>query len=228
MAERDNKRIAKNAMSLYLRMFITMCISLYTSRLILKVLGIEDYGIYNIVGGVIVLFSFINSAMASSTQRFITYELVGNIVDSIKKTFGISLSIHLLIAGIILILGETIGVWFLNNKLVIPVDRLVAANWVFQFSILSCFISILNVPYIAIIIAYEKMTIYALISVFDVVAKLLIVIVVSLGNGDRLVMYAILLSFISVLDLLIYMRYTWMHYAAARTFCCFEKKKLLR
>lgn len=227
MTKRDNKRIAKNAMFLYLRMFIIMFISLYTSRLILEVLGIEDYGIYNIVGGVIVLFSFINSAMASSTQRFITYELVENHIDSIKRTFGISLSIHILIAGTIFILGETIGLWFLNNKLVIPIERLAAANWVFQFSILSCLVSVLNVPYIAIIIAYEKMTVYAVISVLDVVIKLLVIIAVSFWYNDRLIMYAILLSFISILDLLIYVKYTWKHYVVTRTFGYFEKKKFV-
>lgn len=206
-------------------MFVTMCISLYTSRLVLSVLGVEDYGIYNIVGGIIILFSFINSAMTSSTQRFITYELAGGQIESVRKIFGISLIIHILIAILIIILGETIGLWFLNNKLVIPVNRLVAANWIFQFSILSCSLSILSVPYIATIIAYEKMTVYAVVSVIDVIFKLLIVILVSLYYGDKLILYSILLSLILIIDLLIYIKYTWTHFVAVRTFGCCEKEK---
>lgn len=139
----NNKRIAKNALLLYFRMFITMAVSLYTSRVILKALGVEDFGIYNVVGGVVTMLTFINTAMGSASQRYITFELGHKNYKQLYTVFCTSVEVHILIAIIIAILSETIGIWFLNTHMEIPSLRLEAANWVYQFSILSCIVSIL-------------------------------------------------------------------------------------
>lgn len=195
----NNKRIAQNTLFLYFRMFLMMGVSLYTSRVILSVLGIEDYGIYNIVGGVISMFSFINGSMASSTQRFLTIELGRNNPTQLKKIFSTAILIHLFIALIIIILSESIGLWFLNNKLNIPQERLHAANWVFQFSILTCCLNIIQVPYNAIIMAHEKMRIYAYISIIEVLLKLITIILIAYINVDKLIIYSIIIFIIQLL-----------------------------
>lgn len=146
MSSSKNNLIAKNTMMLYIRLSIIMIVYLYTSRIVLKALGIEDYGIYNVVAGVVTLFSFFNAALSSATSRFITYELGRENVIELKKNFRTAFTIHLILAVIILVLAETIGLWFVNNKLVIPVERLFAANMIFQFSILSCVVTIMQVP----------------------------------------------------------------------------------
>ena len=146
----NNKRIAKNTLLLYIRMLITMLVSLYTSRVILATLGVEDYGIYGVVGGIVTMFAFLNNAMASGTQRYLTYELGRGKASQLKKVFNMSIRIHFLIALIILILGETVGLWFFYTKLVIPSERLFAAFWVYQLSIMATMIMIISVPYNAL------------------------------------------------------------------------------
>ena len=171
----NNKRIAKNTLMLYVRMLFTMAVSLFTSRVVLQTLGVEDYGVFSVVGGVITMFAFINGGMVSSTQRYLNFEIAKGNADRLKSVFNTALQIHALIAVVIIILGETIGLWFLLEKLVIPEERMTAAIWVYQCSIIACVVNILSVPYNADIIAHEKMSAFAYISILDVTLKLVIV-----------------------------------------------------
>lgn len=188
-------------------MILVMLVSLYTSRVILAKLGVEDYGIYNVVGGIVAMFSFLNSSMATSTQRYLTYALGKNDNELLKNVFAISLNIHIVIAIFIIILAETFGLWMLNTHLVIPPDRLMAANWVFQLSILTFSINIIQVPYNASIIAHERMNVYAYISIIEVVLKLIIVYILSLTTFDRLIFYAILVFLVQLVVRVIYQAY---------------------
>lgn len=189
----NNKRIAKNTFILYIRMLFTVFISLYTARLVLDKLGAEDYGIYNVVGGVVVMLWMFNGALQSSTTRNITFELGRKNFDKLNKVFGNSLSIHGLLAIAILLISETVGLWFVCSKLTIPSDRMEAAQWVYQTSILSMVISVMSVPFNAAIIAYEKMSIYSYISILDVVFKLLIVFALDWSSIDKLIVYSVLM-----------------------------------
>jgi len=195
----NNKKIAKNTILLYFRMMLIMVVSLYTSRIVLDVLGVVDYGIYNIVGGIVIMFSFLNNAMSLSTQRFLSFEIGKNDLKQLNKVFKMSLNIHFVVALIILLLAETIGFWFLNTHLTIPTNRIEEANWVFQFSILTFLISIITVPYNASIIAHEKMGFYAYISILEISLKLAVVFVLSSLDFDKLKMYAILIFIVSSL-----------------------------
>ena len=203
----NNKRIAKNTLLLYFRMMITMLIGLYTSRVVLNTLGIEDFGIYNVVGGVIAMFAFVNGAMANATSRYLTIELGRENWQRLKSTFSTALTIHAMIALLIIILGETIGLWFLLNKMIIPDARLEAAMWVYQLSIVSMAVSIMSVPFNASIISHEKMSAFAYITIFDVIMKLLIVFLLLFIPYDKLKVHAILLFLTQLLNQLIYMIY---------------------
>jgi len=203
----NNRRIARNTAMLYFRMFLTMGVSLYTSRIVLNTLGIEDFGIYNVVGGVVMMFSFLNASMSSATQRFLSFELGKNDFVQLKKVFSMSVNIHAIIAVAVLILAESIGLWFLNAKLVIPVERMEAANWVYQFSILSFMVTIMSVPYNATIIAYERMKIYAYVSIVEVVLKLIVVFALVWIGFDKLKMYSILIFCVTALIWMIYRIY---------------------
>ena len=203
----SNKRIAKNAIMLYIRMFLSMIVGLYTSRVVLNTLGVEDYGIYGIVGGVVSMLGFLNASMAGATSRFITFELGKGNIQRLKDTFSSALIIHIGIAIVIFILAETIGLWFLNNELVIPEERLVAANWVYQMSILSAMLNITQVPYNAAIIAHEKMDLYAYIEILNVTLRLVIVYLLVIGNFDKLILYAILTLVVSIIIMMTYRVY---------------------
>lgn len=203
----SNKRIAKNTLMLYVRMLLSMVVSLYTSRVVLNTLGVEDYGIYNVVGGVVVLFSFLNSAMASATQRFLNFELGRGDIRQVKRIFSMSMTAHILIALLILVLAETVGLWFFATQLNIPEERMEAASWVYQMSVLTCCFSVLRIPYNASVIAYEKMTFFAYVSIVEVVLKLLIVYLLVLWNFDKLVLYSILTLGVAVLVNLVYQLY---------------------
>ena len=194
----NGKRVAKNTMMLYIRMLLIMAVSLYTSRIVLKVLGVEDFGIYNIVAGIVVLFSFLNSAMSSATQRFLSFELGRGDINEVRRVFSMSMTAHISIALLILLFAETVGLWFLNTQINIPVDRVGAANWVYQFSILTFCIQIIRVPYNASIIAYERMTFYAYISIIEVVLKLLIVFLLVYFDFDKLKIYSVLIFLITL------------------------------
>lgn len=208
----NNKRIAKNTLMLYFRMLFTMVVSLYTSRVILNTLGVEDFGIYSVVGGVITLFTFINTAMVSSTQRFINFELATGDDNKLRSVFNTSLQIHALVSLAIIILGETIGLWFLLQKLVIPDVRMSAAMWVYQCSIISCVVNIMSAPYNADIIAHERMSAFAYISILEVSLKLLIVYLLVVMPYDKLIVYAILLLLVQLLIRYIYTRYCNKHF----------------
>ena len=203
----NNKRIAKNTVMLYIRMLITMGVSLFTSRVILQTLGVEDYGIYAVVGGIVSMFTFLNGGMVSATQRYLNFELGRGNQEQLTKVFSTSLQIHFLISLVVLLLSETIGLWFLYEKLVIPAERLDAAFWVFQFSIVACVVSLISVPYNAVIIAHEKMSAFAYMSILEVVLKLLIVYLLYISPWDKLVVYAALLLCVSLLMRWIYARY---------------------
>lgn len=188
----NNRRIAKNTLYMYIRMLITMFVSLYASRVVLQTLGVEDFGIYNIVGGVVVLFTFINAAMSSGTQRHLSYELGKPNCGNIAQVFSACLHIHGWLALIILLLAETIGLWFLNTHMNFPAERMDVVNWVYQLSILSCFVSIIRVPYQAVIIAYERMSFYAYTGIIEATLKLAIVYVLLIFAVDKLLLYACL------------------------------------
>lgn len=181
-----------------------MGVSLYTSRVILKTLGVIDYGVYNVVGGIITMFTFMNGAMASATQRYLNFEIGRNNLTRLKLVFRTSVQIHIIIAFIVFILGETIGLWFVCTQLVIPEERMTAAFWVYQFSILTCLIAIISIPYNAEIIAHERMSAFAYISVLDVVLKLLIVYALVIIPFDKLIIYAFLFLCVQLLERFIY------------------------
>lgn len=186
------RKIARNTIMLYVRLIVNMAISLYTSRVVLQILGIDDFGIYSVISGVLVLFSFLNTSMSGATSRYITFELGKNNKDRLSLTFSTSVIVHILIAIIIAVLCETIGIWFINNELVIPSDKLYAAHWVFQFAILSMIITVTQVPYNSIIFSYERMNVYAYIEIISSLLKLGIVYLLLVGNFDKLILYAIL------------------------------------
>lgn len=208
----NNKRIAKNTLLLYVRMLFGMLVSLYTSRVILQTLGVEDYGVYNVVGGVISMFTFLNGAMSSATSRYITFEIGKGNMEQLKKVFSTSLQIHAIIALLIVILGETVGLWFLMNELVIPEGRMDAAMWVYQCSIASCVVGIMSVPYNADIIAHEKMSAFAYISVLEIILKLAIVYLLVVLPFDKLKVYAVMVLMVGLLIRYIYTRYCHKHF----------------
>lgn len=212
---------------LYFRMMMSMLVTLYTSRVVLNTLGVEDFGIYNVVAGVIIMFGFLNSAMAASTQRFLNFEIGKGNHFKLKKIFNVSLTIHLLIALIVLILAETIGLWFLNSYLIIPTQRMIAANWVYQFSIFSFILTILSVPYNATIIANEKMKAFAFVGIVEVILKLLIVYFLSLFSYDKLILYSFLLLLVSIIVRIIYGVYCKMHFQECKKSTLMWDKELL-
>ena len=199
-----NKRIAKNTLFLYFRMLITMVVSLYTSRIVLNTLGVENYGIYNIVGGIVVLFSFINGSLSAGTQRFLNFELGKGDVSETQRVFSMSLTIHICVAIIAALLAETAGLWFLKTQLNIPIDKMNAANWVYQFSILTVFVQFIQVPYYSSVVAHEKMSFFAFIAIVEVVLKLVIVFLLFFVNLEKLRFYSVLTFLISILIFLCY------------------------
>lgn len=223
----NNKRIAKNTLMLYIRMGLSTVVSLYTSRVVLQTLGVEDYGIYGVVGGVVAMFSFLNSTMAGATSRFLTFEMGKGNKERLRDTFSSALIIHIGIALLVFILAETVGLWFLNNKLVIPEGRMGAAHWVFQFSILGMFVGFTQVPYNATIIAHEKMDIYAYIELLHVFLKLGIVYLLGIGNFDKLILYALLTFVVNVIIAMIYRIYCIRHYEESK-FRFIWKKDIFR
>lgn len=190
----NNKRIAKNTMALYLRMLFMMVISLYTSRVILDKLGEIDYGIYNVVGGFVSMFAVVSGTMTTATQRYLTFEIGKGKDGDLRSIFSTTVLIHIIFAIIVLILGETIGVWFLNTHMNFPPDRYEATNWVFQYSLLAFLLNICMTPYHGAIIAYEKMTVFAWLSILEAVLKLAICYVITLTAFDKLSVYACLIA----------------------------------
>lgn len=200
----NNKRIAKNTLLLYVRMLLTMGISLYTSRVVLATLGETDFGIYNVVGGFVSMFTIISGAMTTATQRFLSFEIGKGEKGDVRTLFSTAVVIHLILAFIILILAETIGLWFVNTQMNFPPDRYTAVNWVFQFSVLTFMINVISVPYNAVIVAYERMKAFAYVSIIDVTLKLLVVYLLVISTADKLIVYAILLALIAITIRVIY------------------------
>lgn len=201
----DNRRIAKNTMMLYGRMGLMMIISFFTARITLEALGVVNYGINNVVGGLVSMFSLISGSLTASAGRFITFGLGAGDKERLNRIFTTSVNIHIVLAIIVVIAIETIGVWFLNNKMVIPADRLVAANWVLQSSVICFAVGLLSTPYNAAIVAHERMDIYAYFSLFDAISRLAIVFSIKYYGGDKL----ILLAIISLIPMLIKQFYYW-------------------
>lgn len=192
---------------LYIRMLISIVVSLYTSRVVLATLGVEDFGIYGVVGGVVGMMSFLNASMSGATSRFLTFELGKRDKDRLSKTFSSALIAHIIIALTVFVFSETVGLWFLCNKLVIPEGREYAAHWVFQLSVFSSMITITQVPYNASIISHEKMDVYAYVEILNVTLKLLIVYFLLIGNMDKLILYAILMFGVSLVIMFVYRIY---------------------
>ena len=212
----NNKRIAKNTLLLYIRMFFMMGISLYTSRVVLNTLGVEDYGIYNVVGGLVSMFGLLNGSMSSATQRYITFELGKGDSKSLNKIFSLSIQIHALIAIITVLLIESVGLWFLYYKMTIPSERMTAAFWVLQASAVTFIFSIMSVPYNADIIAHERMSAFAYISIVEVVLKLVIVFMLLAVPFDKLIVYAVLLALVQLSIQACYMVYCHRHFAESK------------
>ena len=212
LQDSDNKRVAKNSIMLYLRMLVIMVVGFYTSRVVLQLLGEKDFGIYGLVGGIVGMLAFLNSTMSGATSRFLTFALGKKDPERLDATFDSALSVHIWIAVIVFVIAETAGLWFVNNKLVIPAERMVAANWVYQCAIVSVIISIVQVPYVASIISHEKMSVYAYVDIINVMLKLGIVFILMRAGWDKLIIYSILMTAVTLLTGLIYRRYSVRHF----------------
>lgn len=223
MSESNNKRIAKNTLALYIRMFFTMSVTLYTSRVILEKLGVVDFGLYNAVSGVVAMLAFLNGTLSTGTSRFLTFELGSNNIKKLKSTFNTAFYSHVALALIVVAFLETVGLWFIYNKLVIPPERLQAALWTFHVSILTTFVSITQVPYTSIIIAHERMNIYAYFGIFEALSKLAIVFLLALAPFDRLVFYACLVACIQMLTAIFYRFYCIRNYGESHLELHFDK-----
>ena len=221
----NNKRIAKNTLALYARMLFTMAVSFYTSRVVLDVLGVADYGIYNVVGGLVTMFSFISGAMTTATQRFLSVEIGRGARGDVRRMFSTAVVIHVVLAALIVLAGETVGLWFLNKYMNFPPDRYAAANWVYQLSLLTFAIDVASVPYNAAIIAYERMKAFAYVSIVDVTLKLAVVYLITLTTYDKLVVYAALLAAIAVSIRLIYGQYCRRNFPLCRCDLTWDRKR---
>ena len=222
----NNKRIAKNTLLLYFRMLLTLPVSLYTSRVILQSLGVEDYGIYNVVGGVVSVFSILSGSLSASISRFFTFELGKNNIEKLKRVFSSALTIQIILAIVVIIFAQSIGLWFLNNKLVIPENRIIAANWLYQFSIISFAINLIGVPYNSAIIAHERMAAFAYISVLEVICKFIVALSIAISPIDKLIFYGLLLMLTSIIIRLVYRYYCKNKFIECCYKFCFDKKLL--
>lgn len=222
-ASENNKRIAKNTLLLYVRMFFIMAIALFTSRVVLSTLGVEDFGIYNVVGGVVAMMGILNGAMSTSTQRYLTFELGRGDHARLRQVFCTCFLIYVILSGILIALAETLGLWFLNTQMVIPEERIVAANWVYQFSILTCISSLIVTPYNAIIIAHERMNVYAYVGILEVVLKLGVVYLLLILPTDRLSTYGGLIFLSQIVVTGIYIIYSMSHFKESRFSFYWEK-----
>ncbi len=222
----DNKRIAKNTLYLYGRMLLSMCVSFYTSRVLLNTLGVVDYGVYGVVGGIVAMFMFLNGALITSTQRYINFELGRGNKEKLNLVFNTSLRIHFIVAFVIVFLSETIGMWFFYNKMVIPAERMDTAFGVFQISILTTVVAIISTPYNAVIVAHEKMNIFALFSILEVFLKLAVALALQVFGYDKLLTYAILIASVHIFMRFIYGRYCKIHFEET-SFCKIYDKSLM-
>lgn len=223
MVQQNYKQIAKNTLFLYFRMIIIMAVSFYTVRVVLDTLGVTDFGLYNLVASFVIIMVFLDSTLASGTQRFLTFEIGKNDLQKLKQTFSTAILIHIALAIFILIVGETVGLWFLYEKMNIPPDRFDAAFWTYQFAIFSTMVTVMQVPYNALIIAHERMHIFAYISILEAVLKLLIVYLLLISSYDKLISYSILMFFVSVFIAYIYRTYVIKNYQESHFEFSFDK-----
>lgn len=212
----NNQRIARNTVFLYVRMFFVLIVSLYTSRVVLNTLGVSDFGVYTVVGGFVSLFGFLNATLSSSMSRFYNYEGGQRGDEGVREVYTSGFWIHILLTVVILLLLETFGLWYVNNVLVVPPDRLQATNVIYQCSIFSMALVILEIPYTSAIMSYERMDFYAVVSIIDVVLKLLIVLALPFIGQDKLILYAFLILGITLFDFLLYFIYAKKKFAAIR------------
>lgn len=227
MSNSNNKIIAKNAVMLYGRMLLSIVVTLYTSRVVLQTLGVDDFGIYGVVGGVVSLFSFLNASMSGATSRFITFSIGQGDINRVRDTFSTALIIHLGIALCIIILSETIGLWFLENKLVIPDERMSAARIVYQFSIVAMAVQVIQVPYNASIISHERMDVYAYVELFNVFLKLGIVYLIKVGDFDKLILYAALVLVVHIVVACTYRIFCIRHFDTCKFRWVIDKSLLM-
>lgn len=204
----DNKRIAVNTVMLYVRMFGVMGISIYISRIVLATLGVTDFGIYNVVSGIVVIFSFLQTVMASSVQRFLNVDLGNGDIKKLSQTFNSAFQIHFFIALVVVVLGESLGLWFLNYKMEIPEERMMAANVIYQFSLVACVLQMILTPFTATVTVHEKMSVLAYISITDVLLKLILVIIMSHTCYDKLIFYGLIMLSVISIDFALYFLYT--------------------
>jgi len=217
-------RIAKNTLMLYVRQIVIMLVNLYTLRVVLVTLGVEDFGIYNVAGGIVVLFTFLNGAMTGTTQRFLNFALGQNDTEQVRNVYSASLVIHAAIAVVLIVLAQTVGLWFFHTWLNIPSERHVAAFAVYQFSLMTAVIGILQVPYRATIIAYERMSFFAVLSIIEAVLRLGVVFILPVIMFDRLTIYAFLISITAIIILFIYKIYCNKTFETARFRYCKERQ----
>ena len=222
----NNKRIAKNTLFLYVRMLVVMAVGLYTVRAILDLLGVVDYGIYNVVGGVVSMFSFLNSTLATSSQRYFSIELGKGDMKRLNQWFCLNITAFSIFILIFLVIAETVGLWFVNYKMTIPEERMFAANVVYQLSILTFCIHFFNIPYNALIIAHEKMRTFAYISIVEAAAKLVIVYILSIITWDKLVVYGLLMFLTSCGITSSYIIYNRLHFSESRFHPYWNKREM--
>lgn len=211
-SQNSNTRIAKNTALLYVRMAFSMIVSLYTSRVVLETLGVEDFGIYGVVGGIVTLFDFLNASMSGCTSRFLTFELGRGESPNLRDTFSTAMFVHLFIALLVLIIAEPAGLWFMHSKMQVPADRMEAAQVVFHLSVLSMMINVTQVPFNACIISHERMDVYAYVEIANVLLKLLIVYLLQLSSYDKLITYALLVFAVTVSVAMFYRVYCTKHF----------------
>lgn len=203
-SQSNSKRLAKNTLLLYARMILLLLVNLYTSRVILNGLGVDDYGIYNVVGGIVTMFTMLSGSLTAAITRFITFELGTGNKEKLKRIFSASVTIQIAISLIVFILAETVGLWLMNEKLVIPENRMVAANWCYQFSIVTFVINLISIPYNSAIIAHEKMSAFAYISIFEAIGKLLIAFCIVVSPIDNLIFYGLMVAVLAIVIRIIY------------------------
>ena len=212
MPSSNTTRIARNTLLLYFRQILIMLVSLYTVRIVLSVLGAENYGIYNVTAGVVTMFGFLSGAMATASQRYFAFDLGKKDYEHLKTTFSVTFQIYVLLAVIIVILAETVGLWFVTHKLVIPSERLTAAIWIYQAAVVSFLLTLITTPYMASIIAHENMNIYAYVSIVEAVLKLGIVFLLQVLDADKLILYGLMLAAVALINTTIYRMYCKRHY----------------
>lgn len=223
----NNKRIAKNTLMLYFRMLLTLAVGLYAARIVLQTLGASDYGLYNVVGGIVTLFTFISGTLATGTQRFLTYAIGENNDTKKKFVFSTASYLHVFFALVIFVVSEIVGLYMLYYQMQIPEGRMQAAFWVFQFSTVAAMVAVVQVPYMSSLIAHEKMDIYAWISIYEAVMKLLIVYLIQVVEADKLILYAFLFFLVNLSTAFMYMLYCRNKYEECRMFGGFNKETFL-